>query len=186
LRAPKGFTSIELAVTVVLVGLLATISVASLGPMLQERRMREATQQVEQTIRKAQQLARTKDQMTYIRFNNPGATSQTFTLFAANPCSAVAPTFTNTDSLRQNMQILGTTLDYGNCPDGTSRLNIVAFDNRGNLANAPGAASSVGQCVGINDSTLNNQSGYVTCIMTASGDISSFKVDNILTGAPGS
>jgi prepilin-type N-terminal cleavage/methylation domain-containing protein len=186
LRAHKGFTAIELLVTIVIAGILTSIAVASLGPLLEDRRMREAAQQVEQTIRKAQQLARTKDQTTYVQFNNPGATSKTFTLLAGKPCSAVPPTFSNTDNLGQNMQILGTTLDYGNCPDGTSRLNIIAFDNRGNLTNADGAASSVGQCIGINDSVQNSNSGYVVCIMTASGDITSFKVDNVLTGAPAS
>jgi prepilin-type N-terminal cleavage/methylation domain-containing protein len=186
LRVLKGFTSIELVVTIVIAGILTSIAVASVGPLLEDRRLRGAAQQVEQTIRKAQQLARTKDQTTYVQFNNPGVASKTFTLFAGKPCGTVAPTFSNTDSLGQNMQILGTTLDYGNCPDGTSRLNIVAFNNRGELTNAGGAPSSVGQCIGINDSIQNSNSGYVVCIMTASGDITSFKVNNVLTGAPAS
>jgi prepilin-type N-terminal cleavage/methylation domain-containing protein len=177
LRAPKGFTSIELVVTIVIAGILSSLAVASLGPLLANRRLREAAQQVEQVIRKAQQLARTRDQITYVSFDSPG---NTYTLFAGNPCSAVPSTPTNTDTLGQNMQIPSTTLNF-TCPvSGAPRQNIIAFDNRGYLA----YPSSVNQCIGVGDSTTNSQSGYFVCIMTASGDVSNFFVNNISNGPP--
>jgi prepilin-type N-terminal cleavage/methylation domain-containing protein len=185
LRAPKGFTAIELVVTIVIAGILSSLAVASLGPLLANRRLREASQQVEQVIRKAQQLARTKDQTTYVRFDNPG---NTYTLFTGKPCGA-APTSSNTDTLGQNMQIPNTafnTFNYGTCTSGPAngvpQRNIIAFDNRGNLANVTG--SSVDQCIGISDSLQNSQAGYFVCIMTSSGDIGSFFVDNIANGPP--
>jgi prepilin-type N-terminal cleavage/methylation domain-containing protein len=184
LRDPKGFTAIEIAVTLVIAGILTSIAVASLGPLLQNRRMREASEQIEQAIRKAQQLARTKDQTTYIRFNPPNQSSTTYTLFEGKPCGA-APSFSNTESLGQNVQIEGTTLDFGTCPNGTSGLNVIAFDNLGRLAQAPGStANNVGQCIGIDDSTKINTSGYFVCIMTTAGDVSSFFVNNVAAGVP--
>jgi prepilin-type N-terminal cleavage/methylation domain-containing protein len=188
LRAPKGFTAIELVVTIVIAGILASLAVASFGPLLANRRLREASQQVEQVIRKAQQLARTKDRTTYIRFNpvsaaNPG---NIYTLVTGKPCGA-DPVASNTDTLGQNMQILSTTFNYGTCTTGAkagvAQQNIIAFDNRGDLENVTGT-SSVNQCIGISESLQNSQAGYFVCIMTASGDIGSFFVNNIADGPP--
>jgi prepilin-type N-terminal cleavage/methylation domain-containing protein len=193
LRDPKGFTAIEMAVTVTVAGILSGIAVASISPLIESRKMREASQQIEQTLRKAQQYAITKDRIVYVKFNNPNTANFTYDLVVGDPCDATVQSSINTNRLGQNMTVFGTTFQYGRCTTASADLNvnIVAFGSKGDLVYgavgnaAGGPVTNVGQCVSIDDTATANNNGYLVCLMTAAGDISSWPVTDVTAGVPG-
>jgi type IV fimbrial biogenesis protein FimT len=68
-RRNNGFTLTEALVTITMIGIMASISVASLQPLQQKQRLAQAAQQVEQAIRKAQQTAIARSQRS-LHWNN--------------------------------------------------------------------------------------------------------------------
>jgi prepilin-type N-terminal cleavage/methylation domain-containing protein len=165
-RTNDGFTLTEALVTITMIGIMASISVASLQPLQQKQRLGQATQQVEQAIRKAQQTAIARSQRVYIEFN-PDNTS--YTLKSGDPCSGTRTTLL-TETLPAQVQVNtiapgGSTLNTGGCPGATNLLLPFNFQGMVMKGNA-------GRFLRLNSTAPGNNFGnYDVYILTELGDV---------------
>jgi type II secretory pathway pseudopilin PulG len=74
IRNTKAFTAIEIAVVVLMAGVLAAIAIPSLQPLLQQRQLSQGVQQAEQFLRRAQQTAINRDRTVYVTYTAKNGT----------------------------------------------------------------------------------------------------------------
>jgi Tfp pilus assembly protein FimT len=151
----RGFTALESAVTVVFLGVLASVATASVTPLVERWRLREAAQEIEQVLRRAQQYAIARDRTVYVSFNNPGAaaagavsrpTNQSYTLVVGDPCrpddknqrlNDLATSDRNalsiTNQLPPQINLDLTTLNYGTCPTPVGTNDMPTTTNNANI-----------------------------------------------------
>lgn len=161
MRNKKAFTAIEIAVVVVLIGTLAAIAIPSLRPLLQQRQLGQATQQVEQFLRRAQQTAINRDRTVYVLYTAANGTvpAKQF-LIIGDPCRPDTSADRLSDisgndridgiSIEElpsqvDIDLTTTNFDDGNCPNptnandmpaGTTNPDTLAFDFQGQVRNS--------------------------------------------------
>jgi prepilin-type N-terminal cleavage/methylation domain-containing protein len=169
-RRNNGFTLTEALVTITMIGIMASISVASLQPLQQKQRLAQAAQQVEQAIRKAQQTAIARSQRVYLEFN-PDNTS--YTLKSGDPCTGVTAALL-TETLPYQIQVNtsipgGSTLNTGGCPGASNML--LPFNFQGMVLN-----SNAGRFLRLNSTAPGSSFGnYDVYILTELGDVGTAK-----------
>jgi type II secretory pathway pseudopilin PulG len=169
-RKNSGFTLTEALVTFTMIGIIASISVASLQPLQQKQRLAQAAQQVEQAIRRAQQTAISRSQRVYLEFN-PDNTS--YTLKSGDPCTGTR-TVLLTGNLPTQVQVNtsipgGSTLNTGGCPGASNML--LPFNFQGMVMN-----NNSGRFLRLNSTTPGSNLGnYDVYILTELGDVGTAK-----------
>ncbi|MBC7883757.1 MAG: type II secretion system protein [Anaerolineae bacterium] len=145
MRNKKAFTAIEIAVVVVLIGALAAIAIPSLRPLLQQRQLGQATQQVEQFLRRAQQTAINRDRTVYVLYTAAnGSVPAKQYLVVGDPCRPDTSTDRLSDipgndridgiSIEElpsqvDIDLAATSFDDGNCPDPATTYSTVNTAN---------------------------------------------------------
>jgi len=141
MRNKKAFTAIEIAVAVVLIGTLTAIAVPSLRPLLQKRQLEQATQQVEQFLRRAQQTAINRDRTVYVLYTaKNGTVPAKQYLVIGDPCRPDTSTNRLTDiagndridgisieelPIQVDIDLTATNFDDGNCPNPATSYSTV-------------------------------------------------------------
>jgi Tfp pilus assembly protein FimT len=168
IRNTKAFTAIEVAVVVVMAGVLAAIAIPSLQPLLQQRQLSQGVQQVEQFLRRAQQTAINRDRTVYVTYTARTATAPARQiLVVGDPCrpddpanrlNDVPPSATQAndriDSIsieelpsQVDIDLASTNFDDGTCPApitandmpaGTANPATIVFDFQGQVRSNPG------------------------------------------------
>lgn len=165
-RRNDGFTLTEALITITMLGIMASISVASLQPLQQKQRLGQAAKQVEQAIRKAQQTALARSQRVYIEFNPDNIS---YTLKSGDPCAGTTTTLL-TEVLPAQVQVNtsvpgGSTLNAGGCPGAMNLL--LPFNFQGMVMNG-----NAGRFLRLNSTAPGNNFGnYDVYILTELGDV---------------
>jgi prepilin-type N-terminal cleavage/methylation domain-containing protein len=154
MSATRGFSLIELLITLTITGIVLAVALPGLGRFRDSMTLKRANAQVLQDVRRARQLAITRRAQVVMRFGTPPSTT--------NITQYTIHVDTNSDRLVQSSEIV----TMRNLPSGTRLSSVdmapvdsLTFDFSGLLWNGTGGRIVIANRLDLRDTLLVSAAG---------------------------
>jgi prepilin-type N-terminal cleavage/methylation domain-containing protein len=154
MSATRGFSLIELLITLTITGIVLAVALPGFGRFRDSMTLKRANAQVLQDVRRARQLAITRRAQVVMRFGTPPSTT--------NITQYTIHVDTNSDRLVQSSEIV----TMRNLPSGTrlssvdmSPVDSLTFDLSGLLWNGTGGRIVIANRLDLRDTLLVSAAG---------------------------
>lgn len=170
-RPSRGFTLIELMVTITLIGILLAIVAPSFGKMMGDARVRNGAEALTNALRLAQSSAVARSRVAMFAMTNSAPVyNATAVVGGSNWFSALLPQGDETHASLGTLQTYGSAGQYGVTISGTN-TGVTCFNSLGKLSTQSATTTGVGL-----GCTAPTDGSPITYSVTRTGAVRQFNV----------